>query len=152
AAQRRSRAARVGNVYCVQVGPEGCPLASASVDKVVTWWVLAHVSDRLLQEVLRELHRILKPSGQLVVFEQVRLTRESYAGIHVQRTVDEYRKFFGVAGFHLRAVRPVLRHPSYGRWLWSRLSWLPASALPLLAVLETATVMRHTPSVDYWTN
>lgn len=152
AAQARSRARGIDNVHYVRVGQDGCPLATASVDKIVTCWVLAHVSDRLLREVLGELRRVLKPSGQLVAFEQVRPRRASFAGIHVQRTVAEYTEFIASAGFRLIASRPVLRHPSYGRWLWRRFLWLPASTLPLLAFLEAATVTRKPEHVEYWTN
>lgn len=152
AARRWSRARRIDNVHYVRAGRDGCPLATACVDKIVTWWVLAHLSDDLLRQVLGEFRRVLKPSGRLVAFEQVRPTRVSFAGTHVQRTVAEYAGIMEAAGFRLRATRPVLRHPSYGRGLWSRFSWLPALALPLLAVLETATVMRKPESVEYWTN
>lgn len=152
AAQQRSQARQIRNVHYVRAGRDGCPLATACADKIVTCWVLAHVSDGLLREVLREFRRILKPSGQLVAFEQVRPTRVSFAGIHVQRTVAEYTEFIEAAGLRLIASRSVLRHPSYGRWLWKRFSWLPASALPMLALVEAATATRKPECVEYWTN
>jgi len=151
-AQHQLQAQRIGNVHYVRAGRDGCPLSTASVDKIITCWVLAHVSDGLLREVLSEFRRVLKPSGQLVAFEQVRPTRESYASLHVQRTVDEYRHLIEAAGLRVRTVRPVLRHPSYGRWLWRRFSRLPVLALPLLALLEAATVTRKPECVEYWTS
>jgi ubiquinone/menaquinone biosynthesis C-methylase UbiE len=151
-AQRQLQARRIRNVHYLQAGRDGCPLATGAVDKIITCWVLAHVSDGLLREVLSEFRRILAPSGQLVAFEQVRPTRESYAGLHVQRTADEYGKLIEAAGLHVRAIRPVLRHPSYGRWLWRRFSRLSASALPLLAMLEAATVTRKPKCAEYWTS
>ena len=152
AARRWSRARRIDNVHYVRAGRDGCPLATACVDKIVTCWVLAHMSDGLLQEMLGEFRRVLKPGGRLVAFEHVRSARASYAGIHVQRTVAEYTELIEAAGLRLIASRSVLRHPSYGRWLWRRFSWLPALALPLLAFLEETTVMRKPEYIEYWTN
>jgi ubiquinone/menaquinone biosynthesis C-methylase UbiE len=150
-AAERLRHEAHANLLYVRAGGEGCPIRDGSIDKIVCCWVLAHMSDAAVRAALSEFHRILKPSGRVVAFEQVRAERVVHGTIQVQRTQAEYLALFESAKLEPLLSRPVERFPSYGRWLWTRFRWLPRMTLPLLAVVEAMTVRRKPEHALYHT-
>lgn len=63
----RARCAPFGNARFLEGGVEALPLESATVDLAACTQVLLYVPD--VPKALRELHRVLKPGGRLVVVE-----------------------------------------------------------------------------------
>ncbi|KFN51261.1 hypothetical protein P873_03070 [Arenimonas composti TR7-09 = DSM 18010] len=91
----------------------GLPLASASVDAVLTYVVLNHLmDDHELQAMLGEIHRVLRPGGRVVAIEQVRrkATIDPAVWQH-RRTRAGFEQLFAAAGFQIEQV-DILR---YGR-------------------------------------
>ncbi|SFF94029.1 class I SAM-dependent methyltransferase [Neptunomonas qingdaonensis] len=72
AARQRSalEAKQAGRLYLVQGDGHDLPLASSSLDAVLCCLVLCSVPDP--QRALSEIYRVLKPGGNLVVFEHVK--------------------------------------------------------------------------------
>jgi ubiquinone/menaquinone biosynthesis C-methylase UbiE len=67
---RRSGRVASGYVEFIEGSAEKIPLDSGSVDTVVTTWTLCSIPAVL--DALREMHRVLKPSGRLLFVEHGR--------------------------------------------------------------------------------
>lgn len=69
------------------------PLADASVDGAVCWYVLQHVPDEAVDAALAELHRVVRPGGRVLLAfhsgDGSHLKTEGYGGhpmrVHVHR-------------------------------------------------------------------
>ena len=92
------RTRKIGSVLPVQYDGERIPVASASINVAVSFEVLEHVRDEAT--VLREIHRVLAPSGEFVL------------------TVPNKGWLFETHGAHLPLL-PWNRVPMF--------SWLPKS-------------------------
>src|SRR5262249_53754619 len=55
------------------------PLPSASVDAVMCIWVVHHLTDHQLEQVLRESLRVLVPGGRMILFDPV-MNRSRWIG------------------------------------------------------------------------
>jgi ubiquinone/menaquinone biosynthesis C-methylase UbiE len=97
----------------VQASAEAIPLKSASIDTIVMTWTLCSIPDA--SAALREMHRVLKPSGQLLFVEhglasdqevawwQYRLDPLSWRiSCHLDNPVDRLLK---EAGFRVEALQ-----------------------------------------------
>lgn len=114
-AKARPRAARVPfDIEFLDLKGESIPLPDAAVDTVVCTWVLCSIED--VEAAVREMHRVLKPGGQLLFVEhglaptprlatwQQRLTplwAVCAGGCHLNRRPD---MLLQNAGFQLEAV------------------------------------------------
>ncbi len=112
----RRRAAAAGVQADLMLGSAtAIPLADSTVDTVVMTWTLCSIPDPLA--ALREMRRVLKPSGQLLFVEhglspepavdrwQRRLTpmwRPIAGGCHLDRKVDDLIRS---AGFEMNELR-----------------------------------------------
>lgn len=77
-ARAQSRAQNLPfEVSFIGLSGESIPLASASVDQVVCTWVLCSIPD--VQAALIEMHRVLKPGGQLLFVEHGRAPKPNLA-------------------------------------------------------------------------
>lgn len=100
-ARRRARGAAFP-VELLSASAEAIPLSGASVDTVVATWTLCTIPDPV--RALREMRRVLRPGGRLVVIEhgrapepgvarwQDRLTplwRRIAGGCHLNRAIDQ---------------------------------------------------------------
>ena len=65
-AERRSRASRP-HLHLIRASAESIPLSGHVIDSVVMTWTLCSIPDAL--RGLREIHRVLKPSGELLFVE-----------------------------------------------------------------------------------
>ena len=112
-AQNRAGSAAVP-VALLQASAEDMPIASASVDSVVTTWTLCSIPDAV--QALREARRVLKPGGTLLFVEhgrapepvvarwQDRLDRPWGAiagGCHLNREIDA---LIAQAGFRIERL------------------------------------------------
>ncbi len=113
-ARRRAAAAGIRAVF-VQGSATAIPLEDNTIDTVVMTWTLCSIPDPLA--ALREMRRVLKPSGQLLFIEhglspepavdrwQRRLTpmwRHIAGGCHLDRKVDDLIRS---AGFEMTELR-----------------------------------------------
>lgn len=89
-ARRLQRHARVARI--VDAPAERLPLADASVDTVVSTLVLCTVNDP--ERALREIARVLRPDGQLLIIEHVRASSRFLAACQ-DNLLQPWRRFAG---------------------------------------------------------
>lgn len=84
----------------LQFDGKNVPLADQSISAAATYGVLMYIPDELLAPLLCEISRTLKPGGELVVMEQLRLHEKmikKHGKLH--RSVDGFRHLVESAGF-----------------------------------------------------
>lgn len=114
-ARRRVPAEQLPVEFLSQSAEESLPLANASIDTVVSTWVLCSIPNP--SKALQEMRRVLKPEGQFIFIEhgrspdngvaawQDRLTpawRRIAGGCHLNRKIDV---LIEAAGFHTTEAR-----------------------------------------------
>ncbi len=72
----KQRLADFGNISFVRAAVEDLPLEDGTVDAVLCLLVLHHVTDPL--QGLRELRRVLRPGGRMLVVDMLQHDREAY--------------------------------------------------------------------------
>ncbi len=145
--------ARHKNVSYQIFGNYPLPFSEKYFDKIFTYWVLQHIDNDELKTTFLEFRRILKDTGKVYLFEQVRNSESVVLGdIHHQRRLEEYVSLMRDAGFKLTHNQRVFRYPSYALSLWSRFTWMPAFSLPILAAIEANTVNRKPQHIEYSTD
>src|SRR4029077_19893796 len=96
-------------VRLIQGDAEAIPLASHSIDTVVTTWTLCTVPDAL--GALGEMRRVLRPGGQLLFVEHG-LAPESKIGKWQNRLTPVWKKIAG--GCHLnRPIRELVEKAGF---------------------------------------
>jgi len=103
-------------VTFLEASAEAIPLEGSSVDTVVMTWTLCSIADA--SEALREMRRVLKPSGQLLFVEHGQAPEESVrkwqdhltpvwkriaGGCHLNRPIPALLER---AGFHITHLTP----------------------------------------------
>jgi ubiquinone/menaquinone biosynthesis C-methylase UbiE len=99
---RRVRDAGGHDVELIEGSAESLPFDAASVDTVVTTWTLCSIRD--VGAALREMRRVLKPSGQLLFVEHGRSPDEKVCRWQ-DRLTPVWKRLAG--GCHLN--RPITR-------------------------------------------
>jgi SAM-dependent methyltransferase len=127
------------------------PIKSEELNKVVSHWVLQHISDDDCSAYFEEFYRVLKPGGKLFLFEQVKSEGQQAGHIHVFRTINQYCSLLEAAGFTKIMVKPVMRVPSRGMSLWNRLKFNNRLLLRLLTLLDDKLMNRKIQFVEYYT-
>lgn len=95
-ARARKRAAEVSkNIELQQVGAEALPFGDATFDYVIDTLVLCSVRDP--RKALAQVKRVLKPGGELRMYEHVRYRNP--VGAFAQDVVNPFWQWFG-AGCH----------------------------------------------------
>lgn len=95
------------------------PLPTASVDFVLTFTVLQHLIDAVVEPTAREIDRILRPGGFLLLCEETdpgqRLgdVNDPKVNCTIGRTVSEYQRLFG--RLDLLSTQPRRMEPTYPR-------------------------------------
>lgn len=112
------------NVACADAGR--LPVADATFDVITSFETLEHVPDA--EAMLRELRRVLRPDGTLVLSTPNRSFRESENPYHVQEfTADELRtllyQYFGAVTIY--GQRPSQRY-RFVPFLMLEPTWSPA--------------------------
>lgn len=113
--QQRARIHRLCPVRIVRGSATNIPVADGSFDLVFSHGVLHHVPD--IGAAQREIHRVLRPRGRLVVMLYARRSLNYYVAIGVLRRLGllalwpaRQRRFEGIVGRHLEnAEREGLR-------------------------------------------
>jgi len=89
---------------------EAIPLASASVDTIVTAWTLCSIPD--VTRALREMRRVLKPTGSLLFVEHGR-SPEATVAWWQDRLTPVWKHIAG--GCHLnRSIGPLVEEAGFG--------------------------------------
>lgn len=101
---------RASSIALIEGSAEALPLGDATIDTVVTTWTLCSIPD--VRAALREMRRVLKPSGQLLFVEHGRAPDEA-----VRRWQDwltpAWKRLAG--GCHLnRPIRQLLEDAGFG--------------------------------------
>lgn len=122
------------NPSFVRYADEALPFTDNSFDRVVSVFVLQHVSDEgRLGALLAEVHRITRTGGRIAIIEQVRRRPGEVAGYIKHRTPQTYLRSFTECGFRSlsdRAIRaPVGWSAAAGRGLLPERSWPVASRI-----------------------
>lgn len=122
----------------VRYDGEHLPLGSGTVAGACTYVVLNHIlDDTMLDRVLREINRVMRPGGVFVAVEQVRTRRTiDHDTWQSRRTRDEFRDQFIRAGFRLRSAS-VVRYGRFPTTPLIRAGLLPAAAFGVLRRLES---------------
>jgi ubiquinone/menaquinone biosynthesis C-methylase UbiE len=101
---RRARQPASDLVEFVEGSAEAIPLEDRSVDSVVTTWTLCSIPDA--QRSLREMYRVLKPSGRLLFVEHGRAPEPNVRWWQ-DRLTPAWKRFGG--GCHLnRAIEKLI--------------------------------------------
>lgn len=138
------------NYHCLE--SHILPFTDNIFDKVFAYWVLASISNNMLENILPEIHRVLKPGGKFLFFEQIKQESVYEQNIHKKRTIEEYKELCEKYGFIFDNTAPVQRMPSYAIHLWKKFRFLPKMFLPLMYTIEKKTLLRKSEHVDYYTN
>ena len=140
------------NVHYCYTPSHALPYEANHFHKVLTYGVLQHINDEELGKVLNEIHRVLKPSGKFVCFEQTRKQSRWFGQVQFHRTVEDYVQLFNAANFKMLKAEPAVRFPSYAMSLWNRFSFVPSQLfLPFLAIVERKTLKRKPEFAEYYT-
>lgn len=140
------------NVKYVHIENYPWPLEENSFDKVLSFWVMASISDALLGKIVPELFRLTKKGGKLMIMEQIRERPFYEGGVHKQRVRSEYIDLFTKNGFELVEDYTYMRNPSYAMSIWCRNSFLPEWTLSFLYLLEKMTRNRKPEHIQYTTH
>jgi ubiquinone/menaquinone biosynthesis C-methylase UbiE len=126
------------NVSWVLFDGDRLPLASRSIQSVVSVYVLQHVlEEKRLADLALEFARLVVPGGRLVLIEQVRQDSEKQiAGFLEQRLASTYLTVFRAAGFQMVEATPI-RVPSRLTTVLARFN-APESLLVRLSRLSLA--------------
>ena len=115
------------------------PIADNSVEAVAVYVVFAYlVDDAYFSKILREINRVLKRGGQLLIIDQSRRKRYfEQQGMKVQRPIKEFENILEQADFTCEGSQ-ILR---YGRFLLIPLikaGWIPCRYFSAISRIENA--------------
>ena len=128
------RATASPNPSFVRYANEALPFADGTFDRVVSVFVLQHVSDeRQLGALLAEIDRITRDGGRVAIIEQVRRRSDEVAGYIKHRTHQAYVQNFAEHGFRSIADKPIRAPAGWsaaaGRGLLPERAWPVASRI-----------------------
>jgi SAM-dependent methyltransferase len=136
----------------VQCDATRMPLASSSVDGIISSCLFEHLLPKQKADLLRESHRVLKPGGKLVFFYDIHTDNPIIAAYRRRRpdlyqtlfldgdghlgydTVEANRRHFAQAGFKIVGEAFHERTPLLANSAWQKLSQWPG-ALGIAAVV-----------------
>jgi SAM-dependent methyltransferase len=140
----------VHRLPCVLFDGKNLPLASSAFDLVTSVGVLMYITDPpALKAVLRELFRVIKPGGSILLIEHTKrkhsLSRKDHK---VFRTISEIDRELLEAGFRKTSVYPVRK----GRYLpvWFGIRYGLIQARYTIPVAEHELAVRKGRSLSRW--
>jgi len=128
------------------------PFERDSFNKVITCWVLQHISDDVLVETLQDIRSKLCYGASVYIMEQISPSSKKTSETHKQRTEEDYIRIFEMAGFAFNWSKPAFRSPSYAMSIWDKNKWFPQSMMGLLGMIEHQTVNRKPEHRSYYTS
>jgi ubiquinone/menaquinone biosynthesis C-methylase UbiE len=146
------RRCKLPNVEFIHLESPALPFPENTYDKIFTHWVLQHASDEDVLLYLKEFKRILKPGGNVLLFEQIKNEDEySDKNVHVYRSSDHYKHLLEDAGFASINNFPVMRVPSIGMSLWNKKYSYSGIWKRILSMIDNNTIMRKPQFASYYT-
>jgi SAM-dependent methyltransferase len=138
-AAARERLAGVGNVEFRQGELEALPLADASLDAALLVLVLHHAPDPA--RVLKEVARVLRPGGRLLLVDMLPHEREEYqqqmGHVWLGFAPDQVERYLASAGFQGARVRPLPTDPNAkGPNLFAAAAKAATDSIPVLETGE----------------
>ncbi len=127
------------------------PFDDASMDAIVTYGVLIYLKeDNDFLEMLKELHRVLKPGGQFIPVEQAtQRTIISPDNSKKQRPISDFIDQFKQAGFSVQSHR-IIRRGHFLPLYAIRYGLLPRSSYRFFSKLESIIgAIIKKPIMDY---
>lgn len=140
------------NVNYHVLSTKALPFGDKSVDKIFTFWVLQHLSDDEVIQVLREFKRVLNIDGKIVLFEQTLPVSMLYKDWSIHRTTEEYKRLISQSDLKLLYFKTALRNPSRGMSIWLRLKGKAKWLFPILYQIDNLTLNRKPEFVFYFTS
>jgi SAM-dependent methyltransferase len=130
---------------------ETLDITSIKFNKVLIWWVTAHMSDDILIKTLKNIYNNIDEKGCVYLFEQTQKKTRFNGDVHVQRSIKHYIGVFNESGFETKVTKNVLRYPSYAMSFWQKYYFLGKVILPILFLLEKITCNYKQNNVEYYT-
>jgi len=126
-------------------------LETNNVNKILTFWVLQHISDDEIKNIVLKFVNSIKQSGYIYLFEQVKVKNNTSNNIIYQRNEENYIKLFDNP--HLKFIKstPILRMPSYSLHFWNKIKLNNIGIKYLLLGLEKITLNYKRINIDYET-
>lgn len=97
--------AAVERVNLVQADARRAPFASRSFDKAFSIDVFEHLTIEDLRAVLRELHRLLRPGGRVLIYSNTREPSRLQGIVELWRRLGRWLRRRGLTGPDLDAIR-----------------------------------------------
>ncbi len=154
---RRNRAAHEHILY----DGRRLPLPDGCIDTVLATEVFEHLFN--LEEILAEIHRVLRPGGALVATTPFAMYEHEIPHDFARYTSFALRDRLRRAGFRVERIEklsgPLAVWLQMATWLWweparrgRRLAWLGAPTLPIVNVLCWLLERKETSSARYFLN
>ncbi len=125
-AARRYAGSYAEEIVCCD--PDKLPFETGTFDFTLCSSVLCVTMKPLLQRIVRELARVTKPGGKLLLLEQVRYDRDL--------SISRYYELLLRAGFDVERAYPIRSGSSIFTTWSAQNRWIPVSVFPKIAAAE----------------
>lgn len=150
-AKKQQQTSTANNIEFIQLNPEKFDLPAVQFDKLFFVGTLVHISDEMLDIILPKIFAGLKPNGKITLIEYLKTDQSlSQNNEVIMRSHEHLKKIFEKHGFKISVLKPAIRMPSYSIMIWKKMSARFTFLLPLLYLLEKATLKRKPQFVDYY--
>lgn len=127
-------------------------LSNFKVDCLFSYWVMQHISDERIKELLKDFSALLNKDGKIYIFEQIQYKISVSEEVHVMRKEEDYIRLFESNGFQFTGRKTLFRMPSYGMSLFNKIKINHPLVLKLCGLVEQFTVNRKPEHIDYFTS
>ena len=119
---------------------------------IFSYWVIQHISNTRLSEILKEFSALLTADGRIYICEQISTNKLVTENIHIQRTEEDYIQLFNQNGFEIVSKKIIFRMPSYGLNLFKKIGSTHPFILWICGWIETMTANRKPEHMEYYTS
>lgn len=130
---------------------ESLQIPANSINKIISYWVLQHISYSRLHELLEEFKMILTSGGKIYIYEQIINKMDMKTPVYETRNESDYIDLFKQHGFELVKKSNVFRMPSYGMGLYRKIGIQNKFILAFCGMVEWWTLNRKPEFMDYHT-